>query len=287
MDGSAQRLDRLTQQWPDCVFEFDASDPDDARYPGECDADARLNIGRERLLRSGTLLSQRGQCGQHGIVVLVKLGELLGNVLSNMFEHCRVEVDSAESLDPARRTKCLEAIGGSTENGGVERPSAKVIHGDRGAFVDAFRGRIVEGRGFRLGDQCCRRLPGENSSLPQGFDLERTPVGRVGQGHRLRVIPLEFVHLRQNVSQYKRHESISREWGAIQHDRCFVTDAAFEFPGMASRLLDRPTRGRLADEQFVVLAQVDRGRHDCTPVAKRDDLDPAVAVGRGCRECCP
>ena len=65
-----------------------------------------------------------------------------------------VEVDATQPLQTDRLAERLEARGGATEHGGVERATAEVVHGDDLADGHPRKvGCVVDGRGDRLGDQ--------------------------------------------------------------------------------------------------------------------------------------
>ena len=64
-----------------------------------------------------------------------------------------VEVDATQPLQTDRLAERLEARGGATEHGGVERATAEVVDGDDLADGHPRTGGVVDGRGDGLGDQ--------------------------------------------------------------------------------------------------------------------------------------
>ena len=67
-------------------------------------------------------------------------------------EDGRVEVDPAQPFDALRSAQDLESAGSLAQNGGVERPAAEIVDRDDRSGFDPGLARVVNGRGFGLGD---------------------------------------------------------------------------------------------------------------------------------------
>ena len=130
------------------------------------------------------------------------------------------------------------------EHGGVERAAAEVVDGDdRPRLHPLAAGPRHRGR-LRLGAQEHRTDGGVLDRLAQQVELERAPVGRVGDGDAGRRSALALDDPVDDRAEEPGGEELGGERRRPDEHRRRIADAALELPGDPSRLLERPAAPR-------------------------------------------
>ena len=194
-----------------------------------------------------------------------------------------VEVDAAQPLHPLGPAELLEAVLGLAQDRGVERPAAEVVDGDDRTGRHAFLLGIVDGGRLGLGQQVHVLDIGLADGLLEEVDLVGAVARRVGQGDRIGRAAGLLADLGHDRLQQVGEERFGAVRGATEDDRGRVAEPALEFSRGPGRFAEGASLGRVADEDLAIGTQDDDRRDRRGPLTQLEDLDAAVARGRGRR----
>ena len=194
-----------------------------------------------------------------------------------------VEVDPAQPLHPLGSPELFEAVLGLAQDRGVERPAAEVVDGDDRAGRHALLLGVVDGGRLGLGQEGHVLDIGLAHGLLEEVDLVGAVARRVGQDDGIGRTAGLLADLGDDRFQQVGEERLGAIRGAAQDDRGRVAQPALELPRGPGRFAERAPLGRVADEDLAVRAQDDDRRDRGRPLTQLEDLDAAVAGGRGSR----
>jgi hypothetical protein len=275
-----QRLDGFAHHRAHDVLELVAREAHLGAHRRQVHRDGGVAVGRQRLLGRDALGAQGGERLTGGRVAGVGAVKGVAERGTHVCHDGFVEVDSAETLDALWSADGLEPGGGLAQDSSIERATAEVVHGDHVAHLHALGGRVLHGSGDRLGDQRGRAHTGGRDRLAQQVELVGTPVGGVGDGHRVGRTTLPLDDIGQHLSEHRSHQPIRTERGAVENDRCRVAEATLERAGGTGGFLHTAPVGCIAHQQLAVVAQEDDGRNGDRVVAERHHLGTAATHHR-------
>ncbi len=142
----------LDERDPNHRLELAAGEAHLSAQTGQHDRDRGLGVDRQRFLRVDAVVPESGEERRGRGIVEVELSDRVGTCRADVGEHRFVEVDAAETLDPLRLAEHREALVVLSEDRGVERPSAQVVHRDDRAGLEPRQRRVVHGSGLGFAD---------------------------------------------------------------------------------------------------------------------------------------
>ena len=177
----------------------------------------------------------------------------------------------------------LEPVLRLAQHGRVERAAAEVVDRDHLAGADPLARGVRDRRGLGLAAHPYARQPGHPHGLVEQVALERPPVGRMGDRHRVRRPALLRGHGLQHLLQQPGHERLGGVGPAADQHGHRVADPALELAGQPARVGAAAPLGRLADQHRAVGLHVDQRRDLRAAGAQRRDVDATVPAHGGRR----
>ncbi len=278
VEHPTQCPDGLTDGRADHRLELGPGDADLALQAGEQHRDGGMAVAGQRLLGFDALLAQAGQGSQRGRIFGVESVE--GAVERSDYEpeHRLVEVDPTQAVDALGGAEDLETARALAQDGGIEGAAAEVVDGDHLAGLHPCRAGVVDGGGFGFAQGGHLAEPREAHRLGQHVELERAPVGGMGQGDRVGRPALALGDGVDHRAQELGHERFGRVGRTTEEDGRGIPQPPLELAGHPTGLGDGTTVGGVAGEHHLVVPQEHHGGDAGGPGAQTNDLGVPVVV---------